>query len=78
MCIMFLLAALHDFKIPSADIGSAYLNGPNHEKVYAIAGKVFESQVRALYGLKSACAAWHSPLGDSLYSLGYRSYLADI
>lgn len=63
--IMFLLAALNDLNILSADIGNAYLYTPNREKVYAIAGKEFGSRagetvviVRALYGLKSAGAAW--------------------
>jgi len=82
--IMFLLAALNDLQILSADIGNAYLNAPNREKVYATAGKEFGSRVgetviivRALYGLKSAGAAWRSHLADSLHSLGYRSCLAD-
>jgi hypothetical protein len=63
--IMFLLAALNDLQILSADIGNAYLNAPNRKKVYATAGKEFGSHagetviiVRALYGLKSAGAAW--------------------
>jgi len=62
---MFLLAALNDLQILSADIGNAYLNAPNRKKVYATAGKEFGSHagetviiVRALYGLKSAGAAW--------------------
>jgi len=82
--IMFPLAALNDLQILSADIGNAYLNAPNREKVYATAGKEFGSRVgetviivRALYGLKSTGAAWRSHLADSLHSLGYRSCLAD-
>jgi len=82
--IMFLIAALNDLQILSADIGNAYLNAPNREKVYAIAGKEFGSKagqlviiVRALYGLKSAGAAWRSHLASSLIALGYQSCLAD-
>jgi hypothetical protein len=82
--IMFLIAALNDLKILGADIGNAYLNAPNREKVYAIAGKEFGSRagenviiVRALYGLKSAGAAWRSHLADSLNALNYKSCLAD-
>jgi hypothetical protein len=37
--IMLLIAALNDLKILGTDIGNAYLNAPNREKVYAIAGK---------------------------------------
>lgn len=62
--IMFLIAVLNDLQVLSADIGNAYLNAPNREKVYATAGKEFGSKagqtviiVRALYGLKSAGAA---------------------
>jgi hypothetical protein len=81
---MFLIAALNDLHILSADIGNAYLNAPNREKVYAIAGKEFGSKageiviiVRALYGLKSAGAAWRSHLASSLHAIGYKSCLAD-
>jgi len=81
---MFLIAALNDLQVLSADIGNAYLDAPNREKVYAIAGKEFGSRagqtviiVRALYGLKSAGAAWHSHLANSLVALGYKSCLAD-
>jgi len=82
--IMFLIAALNDLQVLSADIGNAYLNAPNREKVYATSGKEFGSKagqtviiVRALYGLKSAGAAWCSHLADSLVSIGYTSCLAD-
>ncbi len=82
--IMFLITALNDLHILSADIGNAYLNAPNREKVYAIAGKEFGSKageiviiVRALYGLKSAGAAWRSHLASSLHAIGYKSCLAD-
>jgi hypothetical protein len=82
--IMFLIAALNDLQVLAADIGNAYLNAPNRERVYAIAGKEFGSRagerviiVRALYGLKSAGAAWRSHLASSLLTLGYKSCLAD-
>ncbi len=82
--IMFLLAALNDLKVLSADLGNAYLNAPNREKVYAVAGKEFVNGagqnviiVRALYGLKSAGAAWRAHLAGSLSSIGYKSCLAD-
>jgi hypothetical protein len=82
--IMFLLAALNDLKVLAADIGNAYLNAPNREKVYAVAGQEFGTRagqnviiVRALYGLKSAGAAWRAHLAGSLLSIGYKSCLAD-
>jgi hypothetical protein len=82
--IMFLIAALNDLQILSSDIRNAYLNAPNREKVYTIAGKEFGSHageqdviVRALYGLKSAGAAWRTHLASSLTSLNYKSCLAD-
>jgi hypothetical protein len=82
--IMFLLAALNDLNVLAADIGNAYLTAPNRERVYAIAGKEFGSCagervviVRALYGLKSAGAAWRAHLASSLISIGYKSCLAD-
>jgi len=82
--IMFLVAALNDLQVLAADIGNAYLNAPNRERVYAIAGKEFGSRagqrvliVRALYGLKSAGAAWRAHLASSLAEIGYKSCLAD-
>mmetsp|Transcript_19822 Transcript_19822/g.30440 ORF Transcript_19822/g.30440 Transcript_19822/m.30440 type:complete len:125 (-) Transcript_19822:267-641(-) len=39
--IAFLVAALNDLDISSADIGNAYLNAPYKEKIYMVAGKEF-------------------------------------
>jgi len=81
---MFLIAALNDLQLLLADIGNAYLNAPNREKAYAIAGKEFGSHagervviVKALHGLKSAGAAWRAHLASSLTSPNYKSCLAD-
>ena len=64
MHIAFLLAALNDVDILSADIGNAYLNAPTREKVYAIASPEFgwrqgQSVIikRVLHGIKSSRAA---------------------
>ena len=83
--ILFLVAALNYLDALSADIGNTYLYAPNREKVYAIAGKEFGTRageiiiiVIALYGLKSAGAAWRAHLASSLISLGYISCLADL
>jgi hypothetical protein len=64
--IAFLLAALNDLDILSADIGNAYLNAYMKERVHTTCGLEFGQQNlgriavihRALYGLKSSGAAW--------------------
>jgi len=62
-----MLAGLNDLDVIACDIGNAYLNAPNHERVYVIVGKALFGHenvgkraviVHALYGLKSASAAW--------------------
>ena len=85
--LMFMIAALNDLDILSTDIGNAYLNAINREKVHVIVGpELFGEQysgqyaiiVRALYGLKSAGAAWHSHLSKYITEeLGYKSTIAD-
>ena len=65
--LAFMLASLNDLDILAGDIGNAYLNAPNREKVHVICkSDLFTPDqegrvaiiVRALYGLKSAAAAW--------------------
>ena len=85
--LMFMLAALNGIDILSADIGNAYLNANNREKVHVVVGpELFGKEhtgqiaviVRALYGLKSAGAAWHSHLSNYIMNeLGYETTLAD-
>ena len=62
-----MLAALNGLKVKSADIGNAYLNAPNKERVHVKCGpELFGPEgegkiaiiVRALYGLKNAGNAW--------------------
>ncbi len=58
---------------------------PTKEHVYTTAGPEFGAElqgrliiiVRALYGLKSSGAAWHSHLANTLHSMGFKSSLAD-
>ena len=61
--IIFTIAALNDLKLKMTDIGNAYLNAPNKERVHVKYGSELfgpESKgkialvVRALYGLRSA------------------------
>ena len=83
--LAFLVAALNDQEILSADISGAYLNAKAAEKVYTIAGKEFgtdrEGQViiitRALYGLKSSGKAWRDHMAATLRDHGYTSCRAD-
>jgi len=66
--IAFLVAALNDLEILSANIGNAYLQAPAIERVHTTAGPEFGPSrqgqtviiVRAMYGLKSSGAAWHA------------------
>ena len=65
MCLSFLLAAANDLQILSGDIGNAYLNASNQEKILyrsgdewgpAIKGSVLV-MIRALYGIKISANA---------------------
>ncbi len=60
-----MLAALNDFQVKAGDVLNAYITAPCKEKVWTILGPEFGSEagqsaiiVRALYGLKSAGAAF--------------------
>jgi hypothetical protein len=83
--IAFLIAALNDLEILSADISGAYLNAPCGEKVYTIAGKEFGPNKegrpvlikRALYGLRSSGKAWRDHMAATLRDYGYSSCKAD-
>jgi len=76
--LAFMLAKLNGLDMIMTDIGNAYLNAEVTEKYYAIAGPEFgELQartvviVRALYGLKSAGAAWNHHLANELMQLEF-------
>jgi Reverse transcriptase (RNA-dependent DNA polymerase) len=85
ICIAFLIAALNDLDIMSADIQGAYLNAPCRERVHTICGPEFGPELRgriavivkALYGLKTSAFAWRSHLAETLQELGYSSCVAD-
>ncbi len=69
----------------SADIGNAYLQAPARKKVHTTAGPEFGPNrkgqtviiVRAMYGLKSSGAAWHTQLSSTLHSMGFKPTFAD-
>ena len=84
MRIAFLIAALNDLDIMSADIGNAYLNAPNKEKIWTIAGHEFGTDkgsvfiiTRALYGLKSASTAWRMFFAQTLTQLEFKPTRGD-
>lgn len=83
--IFFLLAALNDLNILSADIQNAYLTAPAMEHHWTRAGPEFGQEfvgrpckiVKALYGLRSSGKAFHDYLSMHLKQLGYTSSRAD-
>lgn len=83
--IAFLIAALNDLEIMTADVQGAYLNAPCKEKVYTICGPEFGPELRgriaiivkALYGLKTSAFAWREHLAQTLVELGFKSCIAD-
>lgn len=85
--LAFLFAALNDLDILSADIGNAFLNAPPRERCHVILGpdifgKEHENKiaivVRALYGLKTASAAWRHHFSTFVREhLGFESTYAD-
>ena len=83
----FMLAGQNDLDIMACDIGNAYLNAPNRERVHVIVGKeLFGLEnigkrsviIRALYGLKSTSAAGRHHFFETIMQhLGYKSTIAD-
>lgn len=78
------VAALNDLQVKAADIQNAYLTAPNAEKSWTRLGDEFGADagkiaiiVRALYGQKSAGAAFRHHLADCFRHFGYTSCLAD-
>ncbi|KAL7536195.1 hypothetical protein ACHAXR_006978 [Thalassiosira sp. AJA248-18] len=78
------IAALNALGVKAADIKNAYATAPITEKVWCILGPEFGEQaarkaiiVRALYGLKSAGAAFRKHLADCMRHKGYNPCLAD-
>lgn len=81
----FLIAALNDLQVLSADVAGAYLNAPCAEKVHTILGPEFgddEGKIavirKALYGLRSAGFAWRSHCAEIMrVSLEFQQCRAD-
>jgi hypothetical protein len=84
VCIALLMAALNDLNVKVGDVLNAYTTAPITEKVWAVLGPEFGIDadksaiiVRALYGLKSAGAAFCAHLASFMRQMGYTSCKAD-
>jgi hypothetical protein len=83
--LAFLVAALNDLEVQSANISGAYLNAKAAEKVYTTEGKEFGPGkagrpvliVRALYRLRSSGKVWREHMASTLRNYGYKSCKAD-
>lgn len=83
----FLAAALNNLSVKMTDIGNAYLNAPNKEKVHSttcamLFGDINKGKtvviVRALYGLKSAGNSWQHHFVNYIRNvLGYSPTVSD-
>ena len=78
--LMFLIAALNDLNLLSADIGNAYLNAKCRERVHVRCGmELFGYEhkgeiaviCRALYGLKTSGANWRQHLASEIRNVGF-------
>jgi hypothetical protein len=84
VCIALLIAALNDLIVKVGDVLNTYITAPITGKVWTVLGPEFGIDtgksaiiVRALYGLKSAGAAFHVHLASFMRQMGYTSYKAD-
>jgi hypothetical protein len=85
--LFFLIAALNDLDVLSADIQNAYLTAPIKERYYVVARSAdgfppeYEGRpakiVRAMYGLPVAGASFRAYLAQHLRDLGYKPCKAD-
>ncbi len=79
-----MLAALNDLQVKVGDVLNVYITAPVTEKVWTIFGPEFGQDagkstiiVHALYGLKSAGAAFCIHLATFMRQMGYMSCKAD-
>ena len=82
--ITFLVATLNDLDAMSADIGNAYLNAPNKEKIWTVTGHEFGTdkgamftKTQALYDLKPARATWRTSFAQALAQLEFQPTQGD-
>ena len=82
--LAFLIAALNDLDILTANLEGAYLNAECKERLYTKCGPEFgENQgryaiiVRAIYGLKGSASTWRQAISKVIEGLGYTMCRAD-
>jgi hypothetical protein len=82
--IALLMAAMNDFSVKVGDVLNAYITAPITEKVWTVLGPEFGIDagksaiiVCALYGLKSAGAAFCAHLASFMRQMGYTPCKAD-
>ena len=82
--ILLTIAALNGLEVSGCDVQNAFLSADNLEKHWLRAGPEFGAEKgkafivkRALYGLKSASAAFRSFMAKRLDEIGFRSSTAD-
>ena len=80
VCLALTMAALNDLEVKVGDVLHAYITAPFTEKVWTILGPEFGPDAgktalifRALYGLKSAGAAFCAHLASLMQRMGYTS-----
>jgi hypothetical protein len=73
------LSALNDVNVMMGDTENSYLTAPITERVWTVLGTGKRTLiVRALYGLKSAGAAFRNHLASCMDNLGWKPCLADL
>jgi hypothetical protein len=84
LALALTIASLNDLKVKVGDVLNAYITAPVKEKVRTVLGPEFGHDagkraiiVRALYGLKSAGAAFQAHLASFMHQMGYTSCKAD-
>ena len=82
--LVIFLAKLNNIEVWGADIGNAYLEAKTKEKLYIVAGRVFEELeghilviYKALYGLKSSGLRWSQKIHDIMLDMGFSPSKAD-
>ena len=82
--IALTVVALNELEVMACDIQNAYLTADCREKIWTQAGPEFRSEAgmimficKALYGLRSSGAAFHAPLAETLYDIGFVPTRAD-
>ena len=81
--ILKTIAAVNNLYVMTGDIGNAYLNDNNEDKIYTRAGPKFEvvgimaeenllEVIKALHGLPTSGNRWHAHLSHTLREMGFK------